>query len=628
MTISLKSLTLKNFRGYSHAEIVFDSQMNVIIGRNDVGKSTILEALEIFFNNDQIKIDIYDKNINNGESDKIEMSCCFDVKDTSEIVLDSAVPINLKDEYLLNQDGLLEISKVWDCSKKTIGAKDLKVYIKANYPVLFDTPLVTEKLANLKSNLKDIVSPEIYDAVDKTKASEIRKAIYGELITTDTKFSVVSIDTSQENAKDIWKSLQNSLPLFFLFKSDRLNSDKDSEVQTPMKAITKTVIASMQDTFDNIIRTVKEQVEAIGRDTIEKLSELNPEIAKTLVPEVTTKSFDSIFTFDLISDNNVPLNKRGSGVRRLILLSYFRAESEKKIDESHNNSIIYAIEEPETSQHPDYQIMIMETLQQLSRDEKHQIILTTHTPEIAKLVDLSQLIFIYKNENGDPVIEEQDEVKYRSITSELGILPYAAEQCVICVEGENDVNFLTNINQIPEFKSIVDLNKEKIRIVPLKGSNLIGWVNSNYFAESNIKEIHFYDNDREDYRDLVRKIKEANDKRRFAFLTQRNEIENYIPVRLVEAEFDVNLSKYYEEWSSIDIPSVLKDKVLLEIKNITTREKTIKSILCGKLSKQITAELLKETGSYDELKMFFKSISDIARGEYVYKKTESDILAE
>ena len=65
--MKLKKLILNNFRGYNHAEIDFDPQMNVIIGKNDVGKSTILEALELFFNGEnkdcQIKIDVDDCNI-------------------------------------------------------------------------------------------------------------------------------------------------------------------------------------------------------------------------------------------------------------------------------------------------------------------------------------------------------------------------------------------------------------------------------------------------------------------------------------------------------------------------------------------------------------------------------------
>lgn len=45
----LKELKLKNFRGFTDTVIEFDDNLNFIIGRNDVGKSTILEALDIFF---------------------------------------------------------------------------------------------------------------------------------------------------------------------------------------------------------------------------------------------------------------------------------------------------------------------------------------------------------------------------------------------------------------------------------------------------------------------------------------------------------------------------------------------------------------------------------------------------
>ena len=49
----LKKLKLKNFRGYKNFELDFNDSINVIIGRNDIGKSTILEALEIFFNSEK-----------------------------------------------------------------------------------------------------------------------------------------------------------------------------------------------------------------------------------------------------------------------------------------------------------------------------------------------------------------------------------------------------------------------------------------------------------------------------------------------------------------------------------------------------------------------------------------------
>ncbi|MBK5435276.1 AAA family ATPase [Bacillus sp. TH25] len=46
--MKLTTIKLENFRSY-HGEVVIDiSNFTTLIGRNDAGKSTILEALEIF----------------------------------------------------------------------------------------------------------------------------------------------------------------------------------------------------------------------------------------------------------------------------------------------------------------------------------------------------------------------------------------------------------------------------------------------------------------------------------------------------------------------------------------------------------------------------------------------------
>ena len=47
--MKLKQLKLKNFRGYNSDTYLEVSDLTALIGKNDVGKSTILEALEIFF---------------------------------------------------------------------------------------------------------------------------------------------------------------------------------------------------------------------------------------------------------------------------------------------------------------------------------------------------------------------------------------------------------------------------------------------------------------------------------------------------------------------------------------------------------------------------------------------------
>ena len=59
----LKSIKLTNFRGYRETTVIpIESSMTGIVGRNDFGKSTILEALAIFFETDGAKADKSDMN--------------------------------------------------------------------------------------------------------------------------------------------------------------------------------------------------------------------------------------------------------------------------------------------------------------------------------------------------------------------------------------------------------------------------------------------------------------------------------------------------------------------------------------------------------------------------------------
>ena len=58
--MKLVAVEVENFRSYRVRRRVELDELTTLIGKNDVGKSTILEALEIFFNNDLVKIDVSD----------------------------------------------------------------------------------------------------------------------------------------------------------------------------------------------------------------------------------------------------------------------------------------------------------------------------------------------------------------------------------------------------------------------------------------------------------------------------------------------------------------------------------------------------------------------------------------
>lgn len=70
----LESVAIKNFRCYHEEATVRLDDLTTFVGKNDIGKSSILEALEIFFNNEAVKIEQGDANVYSGDS-KVSISC-------------------------------------------------------------------------------------------------------------------------------------------------------------------------------------------------------------------------------------------------------------------------------------------------------------------------------------------------------------------------------------------------------------------------------------------------------------------------------------------------------------------------------------------------------------------------
>ena len=79
--MKIKNVAIKNFRGYSD-EINSDFEdLTAFVGKNDIGKSTILEALDIFFNDGKgvTKLDKADLNVESKARQETDISIrvCF-----------------------------------------------------------------------------------------------------------------------------------------------------------------------------------------------------------------------------------------------------------------------------------------------------------------------------------------------------------------------------------------------------------------------------------------------------------------------------------------------------------------------------------------------------------------------
>lgn len=620
----ISKLYIKNFRGYKEHTIYFHDNLNVIIGKNDVGKSTILEALEVFFNNDIVKIDTSDLSKKRDcEDDKeIIIQVSFKTLLGKAYTIDETVPTYLSKEYLLDAEKFLTIRKCYSASGQSITAKSLKTFIIADYPSnLFNPPLVCQKIIELRKILNSFKDVHNITEINKTISSQIRQAVYNFSNINESDLVETKIPIDAEDGKRIYEAIKVDFPLYFLFKADRENKDSDDEVQSPLKVITKSILSEMQSELNALTEKIHLASKEVGERTIIKLREMNAEIANELQPKITTKAWDSLFSFTFEDEEGIPINKRGSGVRRLILLNYFRAEAERQ--RASNRTIIYALEEPETAQHPDWQRMLYSALVELSEQKNTQIFLTTHSPSLGALIPISNIIYLHKND-GILKIESSDPEILEKITSSLGITPniqvnnvISEIKLIICMEGPTDIEFIKNVSNFCFDLNLT--NHPNILIIPLGGGNLEHWVNFKYLDKlPNIPQLHIYDRDVKKYVRFIGQINQTSTHK--AYQTRFYEIENYIHPILYQHCYnysipfiDLNNEQWKTTWKNLDIPKQLNThlKHCYTQGDITLKEYSsehIKKKLCYEASQKLTKELLRDMGAYDEINEWMSHI--------------------
>ncbi len=547
--MKLRRLKIRNFRCFKdEIEVLFDD-LTVLVGKNDVGKSTILDALDIFLNDG-----VPDKHDASKGGVAADMAITLEFEDLpEELVVDQTANTTLESEYLLNSDGFLEIEKLYNGSLAT--PKCTRVSVNAVHPRL---PSVIDLLrlnnSSLRQKAADLEVP--MDGVDQRVNAEIRKAIRTHLDDLQlTEGPVVMVEgESSDNGSNVWKGLQAQLPAFALFKSDRASTDQDAEAQDPLKHAIKEAVKQKQAELDIVFAHVKQQVQEIADLTLAKLSEMDPTIAATFKPQFSNPNWATIFKASITGDEDVPLNKRGSGVRRLVLLNFFRAKVEQAKKDKAKMNVLYAVEEPETSQHPDNQRMLMSALQQLVGND--QVIATTHTPMLARGVNQENLRFIKKLDDGTRAIMHCDnDATRKEIAQTLGILPDNSVKVFIGVEGQTDVTYLKRLSNIfkeggEDVPDLEDLEtKGEIIFMILSGSNLAYWAHKNPLAPLERPEFHLYDRDTTPpddpkYKKFMDEVNGRNNCN--AVCTSRREIENYIHHEAInEALNDLGLPAAY-----------------------------------------------------------------------------------
>lgn len=660
--MKLDSLIIEGFRGYSERRTVSFSELTAFIGENDVGKSTLLEAVDAFFNDTAEPLDA-----NTRGTGRFTVGCIFSDL-PGNINLDAQRATTLQDEYLLNSAGKLEIYKVWRTTKTQADVE--RIYARCLAPTAEEA---VDLLFKKNEELKALIDRYGLEA-NKNRNPDMRRAIY-EHLAAEGRLALaereVELDRPKERdeqfaeSRKIWKKLNDRhLPVFSLFRAENVQGDKEKTVRAPLHSTVQQAIKDLESQFSEIAEEVERRVRETTNRTLERLRQDYPELEGSLVPEYKAPKWDSAFNLDVLKGaEDVPLNKRGAGVRRLVVLSFFQAEAEKKRQERREGQdtppVIYAIEEPETSQHPNFQRDIVQALQSLS-ESGEQVILTTHVPGLAELLPTESIRYVDRpGQRTAPRIRssaDSSEVLLEAARS-LGVLPSArpaqGATIAIWVEGETDVWVLDALaERLAEAGALPDpLEPHKLYyVIGNSGDRLKAFVNGQYLDDLGLPQFYLRDSDRtgpeeegsaipEEVAERVARWKEKGEGLPIEVrTTHKREIENYIHFDAVDRVCNVDVSlarrvadldRDFDQISKRDQPvwqALLEAKDSLGFRfpepcrrGVQIKHTNPKHVLCGLVIPEMTLDEFRERCSTtdredqerSEVEEWFHAMADI-----------------
>lgn len=507
----ISKLIIKNYKSIKDETFIFNKGINILVGKNNAGKSNIVSALN------EILADKYNTT---SYEDKI-----FYTDSTNNIKREFKIIAEIEDIKTL------EFSLL-DNIKKSTALIDITQYFNENdeefnndwlikdddelkeiYPDKFDYKSINllkwfkkEELENILSNTEKIWIYKYYNKDNDVNLYNI----------------ILKVDENSNNPFDSTKSIKFYRMIYINqnIKATLITSLLIPAFRTPETTlrITKWTwygkllqkkwneSCSMQHKLD-IDKASSDLKKTIGKVYADLKNDLNVQLGKTLslmnikidINMLENKSEDYYKNIRLYVDDGIetPLESKGSGLQSLIMIELF-----KFYCKVFNQSSLLILEEPELFLHPHAKRMLSDILNDFikngGRNNENQIIITTHSEEFIHNVDIENINVIRKTKEGTKksrINKENygDGKELQKLKIELqhkNTEMFFAEK-VILVEGEEQI-LIPNIVQKIYGKNI--LNNNDISIIKVGGKSYF-YIYRKVLNELNIKNYIIADYD-------------------------------------------------------------------------------------------------------------------------------------
>lgn len=406
----LKKIEISNFRLWKNANIDLEKQSTVIVGKNNTGKTSLMDLIQLLVNNNRnISFDDYplgDRKILyqdilaylNGEKSYEELTKSF-----------LLTKITMYVDYSLENDD------------ENLGALS---------PFIIDTDnSITE--AKIEAIYSVVISKEAFDSIftkeilnDADKEERI-KEILGRNFSSLIKLNFFAVNPSDNNKrrKIDFKEFEELFHIFAI-KAERNMNESESLNETPLRSIISSVFKPELDNASDSLKDKRENLKKYCDEANLNTEKRVNDLLKVIVEDFIQFGYPSAEDQKLFAKSNIKIEEQiknsvdlcyrntdtnetlpsgynGLGYKNLIKIQLELIDYAKQIKEYVENSIpIVFIEEPESHMHPQMQQKFIEYIDNFCKNnfgKDIQIIITTHSSHIVNSTEFEKIRYVTKS---------------------------------------------------------------------------------------------------------------------------------------------------------------------------------------------------------------------------------------
>lgn len=428
----LKKFKIRNFRAIEDLELDFKKGLNIIVGENNSGKTAVIDALRLSFNDFQQRKDIY-WSISDFRIDRSELS---------DIVND------------------IRFDLIFECEKEIESAwfNDLHA-------------IDEEGNSNLQLHFRYHLD---------SKSGKIKRSVWGgEMEGGSVSYEVSSalrnvyLSPTRNTNRDLKPVRGNILGKLYNNIGD---DDERDEILNEMIKLFKT-----NEKWKNFVKK--------GHDTISKhlehLTYLAEEKSQDVEISFAPYDFDKLvqnLIFQIPVYRELPegydpkyfdISQNGLGYNNLIYTATVLGDIKQRNKTIEEEFTLLLIEEPEAHLHPQLQNTFFNYLNRLHDEDSFQVIVTSHSPTIAAKTNLKLLTVLQNSHNNicatqiDKLDLDNDNVDFLQKFLDVTKSQLFFANGVILVEGISEALLVPIFSKIMGEK--YDLERNGIEVVNING---------------------------------------------------------------------------------------------------------------------------------------------------------------